>query len=345
MPRTASRLVRAAAASLAVALALTGCAATTPAEPAASTETDAAVEHADLSLQLRFIANAQFAGSYMAQENGHYDDEDLTVSMTPGGVGIAIDPLVAQGTADIGISSAANVAMARAEGADLKIIGAGYQHSATVVMSLPENPIETLAELKGRKLGAVSSNFAMVIAFLEANGIAEDEVELVSIQGDAAPLLSGQVDAMMTIATSQPLVLEAQGIEPVLIPMAENNFDELDFTYIVTERTLADPAKRAAVVRFLRAEIAGWNDALADPEAAADLAVDVYGKDNGLDRAQQVAQATAQVSLFQTDDDAPGIFWLSDAGMERTLATLDKRGIDADESLFDTSILTEVYGG
>ncbi|WP_159498990.1 ABC transporter substrate-binding protein [Microbacterium sp. 18062] len=339
MPRNASRAIRTAAVSIAAALALTACV-STPSEPAA--ETSAA--HADLGLQLRFIANAQFAGSYMAQENGYYEDENLTVTMTPGGVGIAIDPLVAQGTADIGISSASNDAMARAEGAELKIIGAGYQHSASVIMSLPDDPIETVADLEGRKLGAISSNFAVAQAFLEANDVDPDAVELVSIQGDAAPLLSGQVDAMMTIATSQPLVLEAQGIEPVLISMADNNFDELDLTYIVTESALADPVRRAAIVRFMRAEIAGWNDALADPEAAAGLAVNVYGKDNGLDPDQQLAQATAQVSLFETDGDAPGIFWLSEDGIQRTLATLDKRGIAADESLFDTSILEEIYG-
>ena len=45
---------------------------------------------------------------------------------------------------------------------------------------------------------------------------------------------------------------------------------------------------------FLKAEIQGWNDAVADPAASAALAVDDYGKDQDLDLAEQTSEATAQ---------------------------------------------------
>lgn len=296
----------------------------------------------DLTLQLRFIFNAQFAGSYLAAENGHYAEQGLNVTIQPGGGGVAPDPVVAQGSADIGISTATSLANSVAQGAPLKAIAAAYQRSGSVIMSLPDNPIATAEDLRGKKLGAVSANLAPISAFLRANGLSESDVELVSIQGDAAPLLAGSVDAILTTISSQPTVLRAQGIEPVLLRMSENGFDELDMIYFVTESTLADPAKREAIVRFLRAERAGWSDVLANPVAGAEAAVNIYGKELDLKLDQQIAQVNAADELLKpAEDNVVGLLGLSEAGIAKTLATLAKRGVTADAALFDPSLIEE----
>ena len=48
---------------------------------------------------------------------------------------------------------------------------------------------------------------------------------------------------------------------------------------------------------FLKAEIKGWNDAVADPAGAAKLAVENYGKDLKLNLGGQAEQAKAQNEL------------------------------------------------
>ena len=296
----------------------------------------------ELTLQLRFIFNAQFAGSYLAAENGHYADEGLAVTIKPGGAGVAPDPVVAQGSADIGISTATSIASSVSQGAPLKVVAAAYQRSGSVIMSLPEKPISKVEDLRGKKLGAVAANLGAMSAFLRASGLGDGEVELVSIQGDAAPLLAGSVDAILTTVSSQPTVLRGRGIEPVLLRMSENRFDELDMLYFVTDATLADPAKRDAIVRFLKAERAGWADALANPQAGAEAAVNIYGKELDLKLPQQIAQVEAAAELFQSGDpDQNGLLWLSEAGIRKTIDTLAKRGVKAEPSLFDTSLIEE----
>jgi len=337
MSRPLTRVVRAAVAAVALALALTACAGTS--SPSGS-QTAA---HADLKLQLRFIPNAQFAGSYMAEDKGYYKDQNLSVTLVPGGPAVGVDSIVAQGAADIAISAVVNTARAVAQGSDEKIIAAGYQHKATIFMSLPSHPVKTPADLKGKRIGAIASNFAAVETFLTAHGISKSDVTLVPIQGDPSPLLAGQVDVIYTVFPTGPLQLEEKGITPVIMKLSDFGFDSLDLVYVVTERTLQDPVKRAAIVRFLRAEIDGWKAANADPAAGAKLAVDVYGKGNGLNLAQETKSAQEQVSLFTPDPGSPGILWMSKEAIAQSVATLKEYGVAGDASLFDTSLLDEIY--
>ncbi|AFR51079.1 ABC transporter substrate-binding protein [Gordonia sp. KTR9] len=106
-----------------------------------------------LAVQNRWVDNVQFAGGFVAQASGYYTDQGLTVTTTPGGPGVNVEPLVVQGTADVGLSNPTNTANAVAEGAPLTIIGAGYQTSPSAVISLADDPIEEPADLVGRSVG------------------------------------------------------------------------------------------------------------------------------------------------------------------------------------------------
>ncbi|MFT4306198.1 MAG: ABC transporter substrate-binding protein [Microbacterium sp.] len=319
------------------ALAMAGCASAT----ASSTTTDDA---ASLTLQLRYITNVQFAGSYEAEQSA-YADENLTVDLVPGGSGISVDPAIEQGTVDIGISSPSSTAEADAQGADLVIIAAGYQNASDVIVSLPGNPISSVADLKGKKLGAFSSRFDSVENILEANGLQEGDVTLVPITDDTSMLLSGQVDAIVSISTNAPITLEQQGITPVVLDADDLGINQLDFTYTVARSSLEDPVKRSAIVRFIRAEAAGWQAAIDDPEGATDLTLSLYGTANSLDADQQLAQMKAQIALFEPDGDPASLLQMSDDKIAETLETLEKLGVDADDSLFDTSVLQEALNG
>ena len=96
---------------------------------------------------------------------------------------------------------------------------------------------------------------------------------------------------------------------------------------------------------FLVAEILGWTDAVADPAAAAALAVNTYGKDLDLDLAGQTEQAIAQNELIvSADTKANGLFTLTDELQGQIITALGEIGITITaEDLFDLSMLNEVY--
>jgi ABC-type nitrate/sulfonate/bicarbonate transport system substrate-binding protein len=96
---------------------------------------------------------------------------------------------------------------------------------------------------------------------------------------------------------------------------------------------------------FLKAEVQGWNDAVADPAAAAKLAVETYGKDLKLDLAGQTEQAQAQNGLVTSDETkADGLFTLSAAAVAANLKSLSSIGITVTaDQLFDLSLIREVH--
>jgi hypothetical protein len=54
-----------------------------------------------VNLQLQWVTQAQFAGYYVALENGYYDEENLDVNIMPGGPDIAPPQVLAGGAADV----------------------------------------------------------------------------------------------------------------------------------------------------------------------------------------------------------------------------------------------------
>ncbi len=69
---------------------------------------------------------------------------------------------------------------------------------------------------------------------------------------------------------------------------------------------------------MLIGDIKGWTDSLKDPSAGAKLAATVYGKDLGLDQAEQTLESTAQNTVVQTDDTkANGLFTITDEAHRR----------------------------
>jgi ABC-type nitrate/sulfonate/bicarbonate transport system substrate-binding protein len=288
---------------------------------------------------LRFTPSVQFGGSYVSDADGYYADQDLTVTMTPGGAGVSSTPLLVQGTVDVAYGAPGTTAQANLEGADLVIIGSVYQSSSGALISLPDNPISSLDDLHGKKIGVIASNTS-VATFLATNGI--DDAEIVPIEGGTAPLLSGAVDAIFGLTTNQGVALQLEGYDPVFLPFAEYGMDSLDMTYTVTRSSLDDPAKRDALVRLLMADIQGWEGAISDSAALADLVVTDFGADLGLDVAQQTAQAEATIPYIRPDG-LDRLLSMSDERIQATLATIAADGVQADESLFDTSLLDEAY--
>jgi hypothetical protein len=96
---------------------------------------------------------------------------------------------------------------------------------------------------------------------------------------------------------------------------------------------------------MLIGDIKVWRDSVKDPGLGAKLAATVYGKDLGLDEAEQKLESAAQNTVVRTaDTDANGLFTITDQQVDETIKTLALGGlIIKPEQLFDLSVLKEVY--
>jgi ABC-type nitrate/sulfonate/bicarbonate transport system substrate-binding protein len=308
--------------------------ATTPTDPG---------ELRTLNVQLGWIANVENAGEFVAASKGYYAEEGLEPTLTPGGPGAILEPTVASGSALVGLSSADTIALANAEGAGLKIVGVTLQSNPSAVMSLASNPVPDAKSLEGKRLGLQQSGEAIYAAFFEAADVDASQITIVPVQFDPAPLVAGEVDAFASFQTNQPIALAAEGIETVTFLLADYGYNLYADAFFVAEDTLADDEARDTVVRFLRATRRGWEDAIADPAAAAQIVVDEYGADLDLDIDGQTATMEAFVPLIQTADiEEHGLFWMTEQGIAENIATMQSVDIDVDESLFTNELLEEL---
>ena len=343
--RRASRVATALAGFTIAALALAGCATASGTSPSAAPSDGEAAGFGDLTVQLSWIKNEEFAGEFFADSEGYYTDAGFdSVTLVPGpSIGA---PELISGTADVALSDAVSIGtVVASEGAPLKIIGTTYQKNPFTVLSLKDGgDIATPEDLIGKKIGVQDSNTALFTALLAANGIDESELTIVPVQYDPAPLVNGEVDGFIAYLTNEAITVAASGVETTNLPFADNGLPFVAETITVTDDAITND--REKLKAFLIAEIKGWTDAVNDPEGGAKLAVDVYGKDLDLNIENSIAGATEQAEKLVVSDETAenGLFTISDALQESTIKSLAGAGITLEASdLFDLSLLAEVY--
>ncbi|HRW50611.1 MAG: ABC transporter substrate-binding protein [Caldilinea sp.] len=262
-----------------IALLVSACAA--PAAPAPAGGEAAATEAAGgeaaagceskdpVTLQLKWVAQAQFAGYYAAQGEGFYDDECLEITINPGGPDIVPEQVVAGGQADFGINFVPSLLSAREQGTNLVNIAQVFERSAMREISWKDTGIESPADLAGKKVAVwFGGNEFELLATLAKYGIDKDTgVELIQQPFDMNLLIERQVDAAAAMTYNElAQVLETPDKDGNLYTLDQLNV--IDFNaegtamlqdgVFVTEEWLADAANQDIASRFLRASFKGW---------------------------------------------------------------------------------------
>ncbi len=295
-----------------------------------------------VSLQLSWLHSVQFAGSYIAQSRGWWQDDGLDVSLLPGGPNAPVEPPVVSGAALVGISAADYTAAAVEQGAPFKILGVAMQKNPFVIASLPAKPVNVPGDLEGKRIGMALANMPVLRALCTLNGVDIDAIDVIPTQYSAQPLLAGEVDCLLCWETDLPVAMAMQGVESLTMLMADHGYALHSQTYIATDDSLAN--RRAELVALLAGEVRGWDAYREDTDAAAALTVGRY-PDAGLDLATQQLQAERQVPLMFSDlTDASGFGWWTEDAVAANIETLALLGRTVTPDLWDRSILEEVHG-
>lgn len=297
-----------------------------------------------LEYQLSWIKNVEFAGQYIADDQGFYKAQGFSsVNLMAGGPTVQQDAVVASGKALLGIGSPDITAPAILKGAPLKIFAVLFQKNPFCVMSLASNPIPNPDAMVGKKIGVQAVNEPVWNSFLKANNLENANITKVPVQFDPQPLTTGEVDGWFSFVTNEPNLLKVQGIDTVTFLLNDYNYPLVSQTYMALEKNLTD--KRDALKAVLLADIKGWHESIKDPTLGATLAVENYGKDLGLTVEEQTLESKSQNELIVTPDtQTNGIMTATNTLLEETISTLALGGTDISmDQLFDMSLITEVY--
>ena len=125
-----------------------------------------------VTIQLKWVAQAQFAGYFVAKDKGFYKDAGLDVTINPGGPDVAPPQVIAGGGADVVVDWMPSALAAREKGVKLVNIAQVFQRSGMELSCRKDSGIKTPADFKGKTLGVwFSGNEYPFLAWMSKLGL------------------------------------------------------------------------------------------------------------------------------------------------------------------------------
>jgi NitT/TauT family transport system substrate-binding protein len=216
-----------------------------------------------VTLQLKWVTQAQFAGYYAARARGFYAAEKLDVTIRPGGPDIVPEQVVAGGGAQFGIDWLPSLLSARDQGAPLVNIAQVFAHSGMRELAFKTSGIKGAADLRGRRVAVwFGGNEFELLATLEKYKIDRNkDVTLVQQPFDMNLLLSKQVDAAAAMTYNEYKQVLDAGVKPedlVIIDFNKEGTAMLEDGIFVRADWLRTASNKPIAARFLRASLKGW---------------------------------------------------------------------------------------
>lgn len=278
-----------------------------------------------VTIQLKWVPQAQFAGYYVAQAKGYYKEAGLDVTIKAGGPDISPVQVIAGKSADVIVNWMPDALAAREAGVPLVNIAQVFDKSGLMLTCKKSAGIASPKDFKGKTLGVwYGGNEYPFLNWMAKLGYKTDGDITVLKQGfNVDPLLQNQAACISTMIYNEYWqVIDAGVKESDLIPFfyEEQGVASLEDGLYVLDSSLKDPKFVAKMAKFLKASFKGWNDAVKDPEGAAKIVVaqDMSGSATLKVQKRQMENVAKLISKAGTAQ----IGYLDPAAYERTVKVL-----------------------
>jgi NitT/TauT family transport system substrate-binding protein len=283
-----------------------------------------------VTLQLKWVTQAQFAGYYVAKDKGYYKDEGLDVTIKPGGPDVAPEQVLAGGGADVVVDWMPAALAAREKGAAMVNIAQPFKHSGLELTCRADTGVKVPADLKGRTLGVwFYGNEYPFLNWMGKLGFKTDGspggVKVLKQGFNVDPLLQKQADCISTMTYNEYWQVIDAGYKPdqlVVFKYEDQGVATLEDGLYVMEDKLKDPAFVDKMAKFVRASMKGWAWARANSDAAAKIVLDNDATGAQTEHHQQ--QMMGEINKLTEGSDGK----LDPADYARTVKTLLTGGSD-----------------
>ncbi len=225
-----------------------------------------------ITLQLKWVTQAQFAGYYAAKAKGYYKQQNLDVNIKVGGPDITPETVVAGGAAQFGLDWVPNLLATRDSGTKLVDIGQVFQRSGMTEITWKDTGLNTIAKMRGKKVGNwLGGNQWELFAALNRAGMNPSKnkgVKIVKQPFDMNLFMKRQIDAASAMTYNElAQVLETKNPKTGkltklgdlnVIKMENIGTGMLEDDIFATESWLKDKAHQDIAKRFLAASFQGW---------------------------------------------------------------------------------------
>lgn len=237
-----------------------------------------------VTLQLQWVAQAQFAGYYAAVAQGYYKKAGLDVTIKEAGTDTVPIQSVVKGEADYAISWVPKVLSSIEQGINVTDVAQIFERSGTTQISMKSAGISSAADLKGKKVGSWGyGNQWELFAGMQKAGINTDsQISVVQQAFDMKGFLAGDIDAAQAMTYNEyAQVLETVNPATGKLYQPEElnviNWNDVgtamlqDAIWANAPKLQGDKAYRDTTVKFIKASIEGWMYVRDNPQKAADI--------------------------------------------------------------------------
>ncbi len=284
----------------------------------------------EISLQLKWVTQAQFAGYYVAKDKGYYEEEGLNVTIKPGGPDIAPAQVLAGGGADVIIDWMPSALATREKGVPLVNIAQPFKRSGMMLTCRKDSGIKTPEDFRGKTIGVwFFGNEYPFLSWMSQLNIptngGPDGVEILKQGFNVDPILQNQAACVSTMTYNEYWQIIDAGMSPdelVTFKYEDEGVATLEDGIYVLEDRLKDKKFADLMVRFVRASMKGWKWAEENPDEAAMIVLE-YDDTGAQTEAHQKRMMGEIIKLTAGSNGALDI-----ADYQRTVDTLLAGGSD-----------------
>ena len=283
----------------------------------------------DVTLQLKWVTQAQFAGCYVALDQGFYGEEDLNVTIKPGGPDIAPTQVLAGGGADVTVEWMPAALAAREKGLPMVNIAQPFKSSGMMLTCRKDAGVTSTDDFAGKTLGVwFFGNEFPFLSWMSQLGLSTDGgdgVEVLKQGFNVDPILNGQAACVSTMTYNEYWQVIDAGLTPddlTVFKYEEQGVATLEDGLYALEENLQDPAFQDKMVRFVRASMKGWKYAEENPDEAAEIVLD--NDASGAQTEEHQKRMMGEIAKLTAGSNGA----LDPADYERTVASLLSGGSD-----------------
>ena len=284
----------------------------------------------DVTLQLKWVTQAQFAGYYVAKDMGFYEEEGLNVTIKAGGPDIAPVQVLVGGGADVVIDWMPSALAAREKGVPLVNIAQPFKSSGMMLTCRADSGISSPADFPGHTLGVwFFGNEYPFLSWMSQLGIpttgGADGVEVLKQGFNVDPILQKQAACVSTMTYNEYWQIIDAGLSAddlVTFKYEDEGVATLEDGLYVLEDRLNDAEFSDEMVRFVRASMKGWKWAEENPDAAADIVLE--NDETGAQTEMHQRRMMGEVAKLTAGSNGA----LDEADYQRTVDTLMGGGSD-----------------
>ena len=283
-----------------------------------------------VTLQLKWVTQAQFAGYYVALDKGFYKDAGLDVTIKAGGPDIAPAQVIAGGGADVVLDWMPSALASREKGLSLVNIAQPFKSSGMMLTCRKDSGIKAPEDFRGKTLGVwFYGNEYPFLSWMSSLGIPTDGSDngvTVLKQGfNVDPILQGQANCVSTMTYNEYWQIIDAGLSAddlVVFKYEDQGVATLEDGMYVLEDNLADAAFADKMVRFVAASMRGWKYAEDNSDEAAEIVLD--NDASGAQTEKHQKRMMGEIAKLTAGSNGA----LDPADYERTVATLMGGGSD-----------------